>query len=370
MIFAKNFSTFATFGNRFVSFRKTEIRLMANKKISIKDIAKALGVSITTISFIINGKAEEKRISKEMVKKVEDYVAKVGYRPNHLAQSLRSGKSKVLVLMVEDISNSFFANIARLLEEKAFKNGYKIIYCSTENNTEKAKELIHTFKSRNVDGFIITPTAGLKNEIENLIKEDFAVILFDRWIPDLDCSHVIVENRRSSFEATQHLIENGAKKIVFITVTSDQTQMQDRLAGYLEAVKMAKMSPYVFEEPFHTSTEEFQGDQIKEYLLDHLDADALFFATNYLAFEGLHAIRKLELKIPKDVQVLAFDDHFFFSLYQPSISAIAQPLELIADKLMEGILIQLGDSEKSKSDEFKVELVNQFVRRKSTEFKA
>lgn len=340
---------------------------MANKKTSIKDIAKALGVSITTISFIINGKAEEKRISKEMVKKVEDYVAKVGYRPNHLAQSLRSGKSKVLVLMVEDISNSFFSNIARLIEEKAFKNGYKIIYCSTENDTEKAKELIHTFKSRNVDGFIITPTAGLKTEIENLIKENFAVILFDRWIPSLDCSHVIVENRRSSFEATQHLIDNGAKKIIFITVTSDQSQMQDRLAGYLEALQIAEMAPYVFEEPFHTSSEEFMGDQIKEFLLEHPDADALFFATNYLAFEGLHAIRKLELKIPEDIQVLAFDDHFFFSLYQPSISAISQPLEMIASKLMEGILIQLDDSKKSKK--YKIELENQFIQRKSTRIK-
>ncbi|AFL84822.1 transcriptional regulator [Belliella baltica DSM 15883] len=337
---------------------------MVRKKTSIKDIAKALGVSITTISFIINGKAEEKRISKEMVKKVEDYVAKVGYRPNHLAQSLRSGKSKVLVLMVEDISNSFFSNIARLIEEKAFKNDYKIIYCSTENSTEKAKELIHTFKSRNVDGFIITPTADLKFEIENLIKENFGVILFDRWIPGLDCSHVIVENRRSSFEATQHLIDTGAKKIIFITVSSDQTQMQDRLKGYLEALELANLSPFVFEEPFHSSSEEFMGDQIKEFLLNHPDADALFFATNYLAFEGLHAIRKLELRIPEDLQVLAFDDHFFFSLYQPSISAIAQPLEGIAEKLMEGILNQLDENIESKT--FKVELANQFVPRKST----
>lgn len=340
---------------------------MAIKKTSIKDIAKALGVSITTISFIINGKGEEKRISKEMVKRVEDYVAEVGYRPNHLAQSLRSGRSKVLVLMVEDISNSFFSNIARLMEEKAFNNGYKIIYCSTENNTEKARELIHTFKSRNVDGFIITPPVDFKNEIENLLKEDFAVILFDRWIPDLDCSHVIVQNRRSSCEATQHLIENGAQKIIFITVTSDQTQMQDRLAGYLEALCRAGLSPYVFEEPFHTSTEGFMGDQIKEYLQDHPDADALFFATNYLAFEGLHAIRKLDLKIPDDIQVVAFDDHFFFSLYQPSISAIAQPLEMIAEKLMEGILDQLGDNKKSEKERMNLELPNLFIQRKSTQ---
>jgi LacI family transcriptional regulator len=118
-----------------------------------------------------------------LTKKVEDYIEEVGYKPSYLAQSLRLGKSKVIVFMVEDISNQFFSSIARLIEEKAYNNGYKIIYCSTDNDNSKAKELIDTFKMRNVDGFIITPTVGLERTVQSLIQDDFAVVLFDRWMP-------------------------------------------------------------------------------------------------------------------------------------------------------------------------------------------
>ena len=104
---------------------------MKNKKISIKDIASELGVSVTTVSFVLNNKAEEKRISKEVTKKVLAYVEKVNYKPNSLAQSLRTGQSKILVFMVEDISNLFFAQLARLIEDLAYKKGYKVLFCST-----------------------------------------------------------------------------------------------------------------------------------------------------------------------------------------------------------------------------------------------
>ncbi|MCH7414232.1 substrate-binding domain-containing protein [Belliella sp. R4-6] len=337
---------------------------MTKKKISIKDIAKELGISITTISFIINGKAKEKRISETMIKTVEDYVAKVGYRPNYLAQSLRSGKSKVIVFMVEDISNSFFSNIARLIEERAYKSGYKIIYCSTENDADKAIELIQTFKNRNVDGFIITPTLGLEGEIKTLLSENFAVILFDRWIPSVECSHVIVENEKSCYEGTEYLIQNGCKRIVFVTLESEQTQMQDRLSGYKSAMKKHGLESLVFEEPFHTSSPDFMGDQIIDFLKSHEKVDAVFFATNYLAFEGLHAFRKMEVLIPEDLQVLSFDDHFFFGLHQPSISAIAQPIEQIAESLMNGILHQLNGVE--STEVMKIELSNKLVKRGST----
>lgn len=317
---------------------------MAKKKTSIKDIAKALGVSITTVSFILNGKAKEKRISEEMTKKVQDYIKEIGYKPSHLAQSLRLGKSKVIVFMIEDISNQFFASIARLIEEKAYKNGYKIIYCSTDNDTSKAIELISTFKMRNVDGFIITPTPGLEPTVQELLDENLAVVLFDRWMPEVDCSYVVVENESSSFEATRHLIDIGCHNIGFITLESDQTQMIDRFNGFEQAVKDTGTDHKVFKVKFHTIAEQEASTKILEFLENNPELDGIFFATNYLAFEGLQALSKLKKKIPQDIKVVSFDDHYFFSLYNPSISAIEQPLEEIADKLMESILKQLDEN--------------------------
>lgn len=316
---------------------------MAKKKTSIKDIANALGISITTVSFILNGRAKEKRISDELTRKVEEYIAEIGYKPSYLAQSLRLGKSKVIVFMVEDISNQFFASIARLIEEKAYKNGYKIIYCSTDNDTEKTKELIDTFKMRNVDGFIITPTPSLEKTVQSLIQDDFAVVLFDRWMPDVDSAYVVVENSESAQEATFHLIEQGCKNLGFVTVESDQTQMKDRLTGFLKALNNKKVNSEVLKLKFHTIDQGDASQKIYEFLKKNEHIDGVFFSTNYLAFEGLQALSKLGKKIPEEIKVVSFDDHYFFSLYNPNITAIEQPLEQIADKLMESVLYQLGD---------------------------
>lgn len=330
---------------------------MAKKKTSIKDIAEALGISITTVSFILNGKAREKRISEELTKKVEAYIEEVGYKPSHLAQSLRLGKSKVIVFMVEDISNQFFASIARLIEEKAYKNGYKIIYCSTDNDDEKANELINTFRTRSVDGFIITPTPGLQPTIKSLLDEELPLVLFDRWMPDLDTSYVIVENRSSAREATHHLISQGCKNIGFITVDSDQSQMIDRMEGFQEAIDRSDTKAFVLKVPSSAFVKALIAQKIQEFLAQNPQLEGLFFATNYLAFEGLAAITNLKKKIPQELRVISFDDHYFFNLYQPGITAIEQPLELIADKLMESMLCQL-DKEPSKRVLLKTVLPN------------
>jgi LacI family transcriptional regulator len=341
---------------------------MAKKKISIKDIAKSLGISITTVSFILNGKAKEKRISDELTIKVEDYIKSVGYKPSHLAQSLRLGKSKVIVFMVEDISNQFFSSIARKIEEKAYKNGYKIIYCSTNNDPEKAKTLIDTFKVRSVDGFIITPTPNLENTIIDLIEDEFAVLLFDRWIPSIDCNYVIVENKKSAFEATSHLINNGCKNIGFITVESDQIQMNDRLKGYNEAVENHGLKSNVLMLPFQNPSDQGLSHKIQLFIQKNSDLDGLFFATNYLAFEGLQALNTLKKRIPNDLLVVSFDDHYFFTLFQPNISAIEQPLESIAEKLMEGMLRML-DEEGGYIRDYKITLPNTLHVRASSDAK-
>jgi len=341
---------------------------MAKKKTSIKDIAKSLGISITTVSFILNGKAKEKRISDELTLKVEDYIKSVGYKPSHLAQSLRLGKSKVIVFMVEDISNQFFASIARKIEEKAYKNGYKIIYCSTNNDPEKAKTLIETFKVRSVDGFIITPTPNLEKTIIELIEEEFAVLLFDRWIPSIDCSFVVVENEKSAFEATLHLIDNGCKKIGFVTVESDQIQMNDRLKGYSKAIEIHGLTGKVLMLPFQNPSDQGLSHKIQHFIQQNSDLDGLFFATNYLAFEGLQALNSVKKSIPNDVLVVSFDDHYFFTLFQPNISAIEQPLEPIAEKLMEGMLRMLDDEGVYIRD-YKITLPNTLHIRESSDAK-
>jgi len=193
-------------------------------------------------------------------------------------------------------------------------------------------------------------------------------LLFDRWIPSIDCSYVVVENEKSAFEATSHLIQNGCKNIGFITVESDQIQMIDRLQGYGHAMESHGLKKNVFMLPFHNLSEFGASSKIQQYIQKNSDLDGLFFATNYLAFEGLQALNSLKKRIPEDVLLVSFDDHYFFTLFQPNISAIEQPIESIAEKLMEGMLMLLEDDESSKPD-FKVTLPNILHIRESSDYK-
>src|SRR5476649_1940433 len=186
---------------------------MVNKKLSIVDIANQLNISKTTVSFILNSRAKKKRISDELVQKVLKFVEEVGYKPNSLAKSLRTGKSNIIGLMVENISDIFFANIARYIEDRAYKNGYRIIYCSTDNDAAKTKDLINMFRDRHVDGYIIAPPVGVEEDIAALIKEDLPVVLFDRFFPELESSYVVVDNLNSTYNATKYFIDHGYKNI-------------------------------------------------------------------------------------------------------------------------------------------------------------
>jgi LacI family transcriptional regulator len=319
---------------------------MRKKTLGISDIAKQLNVSITTVSFILNGKAKEKRISDKLANRVLRYVSKVDYTPNHLAKSLRTGKTNLIGLIVEDISNPFFANVARLIEENAYKKGFRIIYCSSDNDTDKTRELIKVFRDRQVDGYIITPSAGTEKDIQSLLAAKATVVLFDRHFPEMSTNFVVVDNAGSTYNAIRHLIEQGYKNIAFITLKSDQTQMIDRLKGYKKAVKEFGLKSFIKKIPFHPASHNYIPN-ITSFLKEESAVDAVFFATNYLGISGLEAIKNLRKKIPSEIGVVSFDDHDLFRLYTPSITAVAQPIEEMSEQLINILLTSLDDNEEN-----------------------
>lgn len=315
---------------------------MKKRRIAISDIAKQLNVSVTTVSFILNGKAAEKRISKNLTKKVQKFASDIGYVPNQLAKSLRTGKTNIIALIVEDISNPFFASIARLIEENADKKGYKIIYCSSESNTLKTRELIKVFRERQVDGYIITPVPGIEEDLKALLNEQFPVILFDRFLPELKTDYVVVDNMVSTCNAITHLLAQGFRNIGFVTLSSEQTQMAGRLEGYKKAMRESGRKPFVKKVDFQDDHEKIV-QQIADFLGSKKELDAVFFATNYLGISGLEAIRRLQLSIPSNLGVISFDDHDLFRLYTPTITVVAQPVEEMSRNIINLLLHQLDE---------------------------
>ena len=333
---------------------------MKKKPVSIKTIAANLNISVTTVSFVLNGKAKEKHISKELTKKVLDYAKEVNYKPNQIAQSLRTGKSNILVVMVEDISNSFFSKLARIIEDIAFKKGYKVIFCSNENDDAKSIELITLFKFRQVDGFIIVPSPGIESTIKELIEENIPVVLLDRYFSDLDCNSVVIDNEEATFNATNHLIENDFKNIAFITTDSEQMQMRDRLLGYEKAITNHKLTPRILKIPFNETVDGKAKEFISNFVIDGEELDAVFFSTNYLTQTGLEFFKEQTPSLLQHYGIITFDDNELFKIYTPTITAVSQPLKDISVKLMDLLLGMLKRKEVKESTEkilLKAELV-------------
>jgi LacI family transcriptional regulator len=322
------------------------------KALSIKDIAVKANVSITTVSFIINGKAKEKSISEAVIEKVQKIIDESGYKPNQIARSLRTGNSNIIGLIIEDISNSFFSKIARLIEDKAYKRGYKIIYSSTENSVEKAQELINMFKSRKVDAYIISPVKGIEEDIQILINDNKPVILFDRNLPDLETNYVGANHFSASYQSIESFVKLGKNNIALVTTDIDVQQITERFEGYKKALEDHGL-PYdqdlVLRIHFNQDEEETIS-QIKD-LFSSKKIDAVLFATNYLAISGLKVLKQINKKIGDDFSVIAYDDHEAFELHTPGISTVQQPLEEIAETVIKLILNQLSSKTKLPNEQ-------------------
>ncbi len=314
--------------------------------LSIKDIARMAGVAPSTVSFIINGKEKEMRISPGMTEKVRKIIKETGYVPNRSAASLRTGRTHNIGLIVEDISNTFFALLAKAIEDIAYEAGYRVVYCSTENNDKKGSELIRMLHKQ-VDGFIITPTVKMRPDVLKLQNTKKPLVLLDRYFPGTDIPCVLVDNKKGIERGVDLLIDRGYTNIAFVVTNLEQMQMQQRLDAFTDRVKELGTNNHcaVLQLPFSAKEGAYEN-AIKTFLENNTGLDAVFFATNYLSIQGLKVLQELKWSIPGRIAVLSFDDHDIFKLYTPSITAVNQPITEIARQGVE-MLIQQMDKQTS-----------------------
>ncbi|WP_134092086.1 LacI family DNA-binding transcriptional regulator [Olivibacter sp. XZL3] len=316
---------------------------MAEKKPSINDIAKHLKVAKSTVSFIINGKAEAHRISKEQEQRVLNYVKEIGFKPNYMAQSLATGRSNSIGLIVENIGDSFFGPIALMIEKQAKKSGYRIIYSSTLGDTQAALSVLDLFRDTKVDGFIVAPPLHIEKQIKAIVDDGVPVVIFDRMLEGVDTDYVGTNNHEMVVEACEHLLTQGFEHIAFVSLASSQSQMKERLDGYISCVNAHGRSPIVLEMTYNDEGNS-RKQEIMKFIQSHPEIDAIFFATNYLCISGLEAIRELGLKIPEQIGIVVFDEHDLFRLFTPSITSIVQPLEQLSAAIFNTLLKRINGS--------------------------
>lgn len=306
------------------------------RNVSLKDIAKKVGVSIATVSYVLS-KGKDSGVSEAVSEKVKKAAKELGYQPNRIAQSLKMGKTFSIGLIVADISNPFFAEIARNIEDEAKKHNYTVVFGSSDEQLEKSWDLMRFLANRQVDGFIIVPTEGAEEQIRYLKKKSIPFVLIDRYYPGLAANHVVIDNYGASYKAVKHMLKNGVRNIGMFAYSSSLFHMKERIRGYRQALAEVGIEEAIHEVDYNNIEKEVQ-EGINEFLRDN-PLDGVLFATNSLAIPGLKRIDELGLKVSRDIAVVSFDYGVAFDFYYCPLTYVKQPLEEISKKATE-ILIQ------------------------------
>lgn len=321
-----------------------------SKKVSIKDIAEKIGVSNATVSLVLSGKAKSGRVSKEMIKKIKEAAKELNYKPNNLARGLRMGKSQTIGLIVADITNVFFANLAFQIQEYAESLNYTVIITNTNESVEKMEKMINTLKGRQVDGYIIVPTEFGEPVIKDLVATETPVVLIDRYFPDLEVAYVSVNNYYASRKITQYLISAGCKRIALVIYNNTLVHMQDRKRGYTDALAEAGLfDPGLIKKINYQHTQEEVKNAINELIDTDERIDGIFFATNSLSMAGIRQLLKLKVKLSDEVHVACFDKSDAFDFFDVAIPYVHQPIPEMGRKAVDLLINQIEKENYSPS---------------------
>lgn len=338
------------------------------KKVSIKDIAKKTGVSATTVSIVMNGQGKERKISDKMILEIGQVAKLLNYRPNQFAKSFRTGKTNTLGLIVDDISNFFFGHLARTVEEEADKFGYTVMFCNSENNEGKARNVLGSLLDKQMDGYIIAPTSSMLSDIEKLIIEKKPLVLIDRYFKSLPGSYVAIDNYKGAFESVTHFIKQGYKNIALVINETEQIQIQERFEGYKSALRKHDLpfKPELVKKISFKYNDQKIVKEIEAFLKANSSIDALLFTANNLGINGLESLRNLNIRVASDIGVICFDDNDLFRLGSPGITVVSQPIKAIGKN---AIKILLDKIDKKETEEKHVILTPNFIIRDSTPVK-
>lgn len=290
---------------------------------SIKDVAREAGVSIATVSRVIN---KVDVVNKDTKEKVEKAIIKLRYRPNIVARSLKTRRTETIGILVPDISNQFYPEVVRGAEDVANIYDYNIILCNSDSDIEKEKEYIRVLKEKMVDGMLYMSTS-LDDEIIELIDElEMKTVLIETKAPGNKFPSVTIDNIKAAYDATKYLIDKDNKKIAYIGIKKDKSNAVSlRYDGYVSALKDNDME-------LDKKITYFGGMKVSDgykginVILESSEIDSVFCASDEIAMGAINALRDKGKNIPEDIDVIGFNDIDFASIFYPKITTISQPM--------------------------------------------
>ena len=333
------------------------------KKITIYDIATKLNITAATVSRALNNNPNISSATRELVTQTAE---KMGYEQNRLALALKSGKSNNVGVIVPRIDSNFFGSVIRGIEEELTPFGYHVIICQT--NGDEAKEIsnIDTLLNSQVDAIFISTSSKDVASFERILRKDIPLIFFDRKKTMDNVSSVTINDFDGGYKATQHLIDNGCKKIVHFAGDLNIEIFNERFEGYKQAL-IDNDIDYIDEYVLRTRSSIEDGRKaVKKLLKMKNPPDAIFSASDFVALGAIQELKAKNLRVPEDVSVIGFSNEPFTKFMELSISTIDQfPLEM-GKMTAKVFLEQVNNSEKIKIEK-KVVLDPELIIRKSTQ---
>lgn len=335
------------------------------KKVTIRDVAREAGVSVTLVSFVMNAKmGKDGRldcpVNPDTAERVLQVAKRLGYRRNNAAASLRSGRSHSIAVIVSDIANPFYAEICRNIENIAYKDGYTVIFASSEESPQKLSHLVETMVGYNVEGLIVAPCLGGEPALARALSIGIPTVLIDRDMPGEEFGRVLIDNVDAGKMATKYLIHQGFGKIEMLTYKSGVTSLTDREIGYALAMEEAGLKDEIRIHKIDYEAEAAKKDAIDVFRdAARRGVEAFILPTKRIAMYGFNALNVLGLSMPKDFSFVCFDESDVYELNKPVVPHIIQPLSEIAFKSFELLqkMIDNKVTEEEKTSLLNVKLV-------------
>ena len=299
-------------------------------------------------------------VNPDTAERVLQVAKRLGYRRNNAAASLRSGRSHSIAVIVSDIANPFFAEICRNIENIAYKDGFTVIFASSEENPQKLAHLVETMVGYNVEGLIVAPCLGAEAALARAISIGIPTVLIDRNMPGEEFGRVLVDNVDAGKMAAKYLLHQGFGKIEMISYKSGVTSLTDRESGYAMAMEEAGLKDDIRLHKIEYDTEAAKKDVIEVFRgAAKRGTEAFILPTKRIAMYGFNALNVLGLSMQKDFSFVCFDESDVYELNKPVVPHIIQPLSEIAFKSFELLqkMIEGNATKEEKTSMLNVKLV-------------
>ncbi|NNK40719.1 MAG: LacI family DNA-binding transcriptional regulator [Winogradskyella sp.] len=337
------------------------------KPVTLKQIAETLGISVTTVSKALKDYPDVSKKTKRLVKELAETL---NYRPNAFAVTLRTKESKTIGLIIPEVVHHFFSSVIKGIIAQAEKKGYLVIILQSNESYELEKKQIDLLLSKRVDGVLISLANGTGNfkHLNDLMVQGTPLVMFDKIAKIVNCSKVIINDRKADYTATKHLIDSGCKRIAHFRGPLLPQNSIDRFLGYKQALTD---HGFTYDPSLVYILKDMSFDEgtffTKQLLKDHKDIDGIFINTDLVAIGAITELNKQGIKVPDNISIIGFSNWFMSSVISPTLTTINQPGYLMGKTAFKLLYKEIKGRKKKDAIVYKeVELPTELIVREST----